>query len=181
MSAPGPIDAFWDNEAEVFRPASNYWARRAAKQFAAGEILHLEHVEERSGNSHRHFFAAIQSAFDNLPPLWAEQFKSPEHLRRFCLIKAGICNSQSMPCGTAAAARKFAAFLRPMDEFAVVDVRGSVVTVFTAKSMSYKTMPKDEFQKAKTAVLDALADMLGVTTKELSASAPVQIQHAGAI
>jgi len=176
-SSGGPIDAIWDGE--VFKPATPYMARRADKQFGRGEVLHLEHVEERSTRSHAHFFARVHEVWANLPPLQAERFKSPEHLRRWALIKAGYCDSQSMPCGTASAAKKFAAFIRPLDEFSVITVNGSVVNVFRAKSQSYRTMSKKEFQESKDKVLEIIADLIGVTGDELKAPSAAEYLAAG--
>ena len=177
MSEKLPVEVVWTGD--EFRPINSWWVSRARRQYVAGEVYHMVDQPERSGQSHRHLFAAINQTFDNLPPLLAEQFKSPDHLRRYAMIKAGICNSQSMPCGSPDAARKLASFIRPLDEFAVVDVKGSVVTVYRAKSMSYKEMSKEEFQKAKTAVLEVLAEMIGVASKELTGHSQADYLAAG--
>ena len=76
---------------------------------------------------------------------------------------------------TAADARKMGAALRSADEYAVIIIPkdesgepGTVVKVFTAKSISRKAVPrKEDFQKIKTAVLDLLAPMANTTTAEL--------------
>ena len=54
-----------------------------------------------------------------------------------------------------------------MDEYAIVTVTGSLVTVYTAQSQSYRAMGKDKFQASKQAVLDLIAEMIGVETKKL--------------
>lgn len=168
MSGRAVIDCFWDGQ--VFKPVNPYMVRRAAKEFTEGEIVHLADQPERSLKSHAFYFASVNTAWRNLPAVDSERFPSPSHLRRYALIKAGFFNSQSMPCGSESAARRFAAFVRPMDEFAVVDVRGSVVTVYTAKSQSVKAMGREEFNRSKEAVLEVLADMIGVTRADLEKS-----------
>ena len=57
-----------------------------------------------------------------------------------------------------------AAFVRPMDEHAVVLISEAVVSVYTAQSQSFRAMGKERFQASKDAVLEALADMIGVET-----------------
>lgn len=161
-----PVEMVWADG--ILRPISPYWLRRAEKEFTEGEVYRIVDQPERSTASHQHYFAAINEAWRNLPPLLAERFPSAEHLRRYALIKAGYSNSQSMPCGSPAAAQRFAAFVRPLDEFAVVSVEGSVVAVYTSKSQSYRHMDKKTFQASKDAVLGVLADMIEVSKSELS-------------
>lgn len=169
MSIEAPIEAIWTGEA--FQPTSAYWARRADKQFARGEILRIVHEPERSHSTHAHYFASITEAWRNLPPLMAERFPSPDHLRKWALIKAGYCNTHSMPCSSPTEARRLAAFIRPMDEFSVVSVEKSMVTMFTAMSQSYKAMDKKTFAESKEKVLDIVAAEIGVAKQELSDNA----------
>lgn len=169
MTSGAPIEAVWTGE--VFQPLDPYWVRRADKEFARGEVLRLIHQAERSHNSHAHYFASVTEAWKNLPPLMAERFASPDHLRRWALIKAGYSNSHSLPCASPAEARRLAAFIRPLDEFSVVTVTGSVVSVFTAKSQSYQTMDKKEFAESKEKVLDIISAEIGVAKRELTDNA----------
>lgn len=180
MSKEAPLLYVWDGEA--FRPASPTWARRADKQFVIGEQYHMEHVEERSSASHRHFFAIIAAAWESLPEKWAAQFRSPEALRKFLLIKAGFCDSQTVPCPSHDSALRLASFVRAGDEFALVAVAGNVVTLYRARSQSRRSMSKEEFQQSKSACLDILADMLEITTDQLKKSdqpTPTALQYMG--
>lgn len=163
-----PIEAVWTGE--VFQPVSPYWQRRADKEFARGEVLRLTHNAERSSKSHARYFARVHEAWASLPPILAEQYPSDDHFRRFCLIKAGYCTTQHMPCGTHEAALKFAAFVRPLDSYALVQVQGSVVYVFRAESQSYKAMGKQRFQESAAAVEGVIEDILQVSKRELSAA-----------
>ena len=70
-----------------------------------------------------------------------------------------------------AEAQRIASFVRPLDEFAVVTVREATVAVYTAKSQSARAMGRATFQKSKTDVLDALSEMIGVTTPQLQENA----------
>lgn len=156
----------WDGEAMVPLPG---FARRADAQFVIGQTYRLEPVEDRSAASHRHYFAAINEAWANLPDHMAERFPSPESLRKFALIKAGYADSRQIVAASKAEAQRLAAFIRPMDEYAVVTVDQAVVTIFTARSQSVRAMGKAEFQDSKQKVLDVIADMIGVTSEALAA------------
>lgn len=171
MTSGAPLDFVWDSEAQVLRPYSPYWARRAAAIFGHGESLQILAHQARSIVSHNHYFAVVQEAWQNLPPLMADRFLTAEHLRKYALIQCGYCNSQSMPCANKAQAEKIAGFIRPIDEFSVVTIRGSIVEVFTAKSQAMNAMDKKTFRESKDKVLDYIAGMIGVAKQELTDAA----------
>lgn len=148
-----------------------YYAEEFARTFEDGRLYRLVEVQDRSDSSHRHYFAAVYDGWQNLREDMIERFPSSEHLRKWCLIRAGYSHSRSIACDSPEEARKVAAFVQPFDEFAVVSVGGTVVTVFTAKSQSYKDMGKVEFAKSKEAVLDLIASMIGTEKQELEANA----------
>lgn len=145
--------------------------KAAARQFKTGERYRLGVIEERSVNSHNHYFASIAEAWKNLPEQYAERFPSAEHLRKWCLVKAGYADERSIACASPEEAAKVGAFVRPLDDFAVITVRENVVKVYTAKSQSTRSMDKKEFGESKNAVLDICAEMVGVTQAELAANA----------
>jgi hypothetical protein len=178
MTSGAPIEAAWDGE--VFRPVSPYWVRRADKDFSKGEVLRLVNQQARSTNSHNHYFAAVASAWENLPPLVAERFNSPDALRKYALIKGGYCTSDSITCPSHADALRVAAFVRPTDEFALVTVTKNVVTRYIAKSQSYREMDKKTFAESKDRVLEIIAELIGVTSAELKAAQPTQRDYLAA-
>jgi hypothetical protein len=104
----------------------------------------------------------VREAWVNLPERFAAQFPTEEHLRKYALIKAGFCDQRSIVCASKAEARRLGAFIKPLDDYAVVAVEDRLVTVFTAKSQSAAAMSKAAFQASKRAVLDVLAEMIGV-------------------
>lgn len=157
-----PLLFRWQGDSfEPLRP------KLADKQYVVGAVYNLVPVEERSTASHNQFFASVSEAFNNLPEDQAERFKSSEHLRKWALIQAGFRDERSIVCSSHAEALRLAAFIEPMDDYAVVMVAGAAVRVYTARSQSYKAMPKGEFQRSKDAVLDVLAKLLGVTVDDL--------------
>lgn len=168
MSASLPIAYRWTGEAH--EPLLRF-AREADRQFVVGEVYRLTAVEERSIATHNHMFACLHSAWMNLPDELAARFPSEEHLRKFALIKTGFYDKHDYVAATHREAMELAAFIRPLDSYAVVDVSGVVVTVYTAQSQSRAKADRKRFAEQKTKVLDYVADLIGVTTEELTRTA----------
>jgi hypothetical protein len=166
MSATPPIWFNWDGEAMVPKHP-----RIADKHFVVGEPYCLVPHEERSVNSHRHYFAAINEAWSNLPEDLVEQFPTPERLRKYALVRAGYADERSIVCASKAEAQRVAAFIRPMDQYAVVTVSESVVRVYTPQSQSMRAMGKKAFQESKDKVLNVIAQMIGVSAETLASEA----------
>lgn len=164
-----PIAMTWDGE--FLRPAGPAWARRADKAFVIGQTHYIVQEEPRSGVSHRHYHATITEAWRNLPEHLAEEYPTPDHLRKAALIEAGFCNISTMQCAGEAGAQRVADFIRPLADYAVVTADKNVVTVRTAKSQSYRAMGKADFQRSKEAVLEIVAAMIAVAKDELAANA----------
>lgn len=123
--------------------------------------------QHRSPNSHNHEFAWLTEAWRNLPENCADLYPSAEHLRKRALIAAGYYDEIITDVGSKAGALRVAAMLHAIDDFAVVSVRGPIVIRRTAKSQSRRAMDKATFQASKTAVMEVVAQMLGVTPDEL--------------
>lgn len=164
-----PTTFEWTGEAMV--PVSQFMARKADECFVIGDTYRLVEHHDRSMNSHRHYFAALHDAWASLPENEAERFPSSEHFRKWCLIKCGYADQRQHVCASKAEALRLQAFVRPLDEYAVVTCRESVVTVWTAQSQSVKAMGRQAFQASKQAVLDLAASMIGVDPQALSANA----------
>lgn len=157
-----PVVFDWTGEAMV--PVS---PKVADRYYVIGERYQLEPREERSTNSHNHFFASMHDAWANLPEDLMERFPSADHLRKYLLVKSGFCDQSVVACTSAELAREVALLARRLDQYAVISVSESVVTVFTARSQSMKAMGKSEFQKSKDACFDQLAILLGTSAETL--------------
>lgn len=166
MTAPIPFR--WEGDA--FRPLPT-WGKRCDEMFVIGQVYQLVEHEDRSIRSHNHYFAAVAEAWANLPENLTEKFPTAEHLRKFALIKAGYADSRTMVASSKAEALRLAAFVRPMDDYAVVTVSEAVVTVWAARSQSMKAMGKKDFQASKDAVLGIVAEMIGTTPTALTSNA----------
>lgn len=161
-----PITFIWSEAEQTMRPFGVGMAKRAAEDYGDGEIVRLSEHQERTQQSHGHYFAVLHELWQSLPEQvrlsedWAE---SEEAMRKHALIKVGYYNVQELPCETVAEAKRWAARLRPLDDYSIVTVSGTIVRRFTAKSQSMHAMPgKHEFNDSKAKVLGYLADLIGL-------------------
>ena len=171
MSDVAPIMFSWTGDS--FTPVNTHAQKQADKFYVIGERYAMAPVFERSPESHRHFFALVREAWLNLRPEEAERHPTEKHLRKYALIKTGFCDRQEFLASSKAEAVRIAAFLKGVDDYAVVIVRGNVVERLTAKSQSYRSMKKDEFQRSKEAVLGYISILIGVTPKQLASASAV--------
>ena len=154
----------WDADKSVMIP---YRKALADRTYVDGQEYRLGSIEERSDNSHKAFFAAVKSAWDNLPHAIAENYPTPDHLRKACLIETGFFDQQEYICTSKAEALRWATNIRGMDEYARVVVRGNIVVRRVAKSQSFRAMGKQDFQRSKEMVLDYLSALIGVKPEAL--------------
>jgi hypothetical protein len=159
-----PLSYRWSGDSFQITPRH---AKAADEQFVIGQAYCLEVVEERSSKSHAHFFAAVNAAWLSLPEGIADQWPTSTHLRKWCLIKAGFHNHRSIVAKSRAEALRLAAFIKPMDDYAVVVTTDCVINVYTAKSQKHRAMNKQEFAASKEAVLAILADLIAVNPAAL--------------
>lgn len=165
-----PIIWQWDGEA--LRPATKYQAKLANEDFVVGQRYRMIEEAERSDQSHKHEFAWLREAWKTFPEDRAdelyEQFPSPDHLRKFALIKKGYCTMKQYPCTSRAEAERLRAALKEQaDEYALIVQRDAVVTVYTAVSQSRRAMGGPQFQASKTAIMEFVGDLLGVDPETL--------------
>ncbi len=156
-----PLFLRYEGEGQ-FAPASPHWAREADKALTVGEVYRMAEEHGRSDASHKHYFACIGDGWQNLPDALLAEYPTAEHLRKKMLIKCGYADERSIVCASKAEAERVAAFIRPMDCYAIVTFREAVVRVYTAQSQSVKAMGKQTFQESKDKVLTAIDDLLQV-------------------
>lgn len=152
-----PMLFTWDGEAMV---PQRRFHNLANATFTVGETYRMEPQEQRSLVSHNHYFATLNEIWLSLPERYENQIASVEHMRKWALIRCGFRDERSIVCASKAEAKRIAAFVKPMDEFAIVVVTEATVTVYTAKSQSMKAMGAKEFQRSKEAVLEYCQGLL---------------------
>lgn len=145
--------------------------KRCDQFFVVGETYRIEFREERSTNSHKHYFAAINEAWKNLKDEDSDRFPTPDHLRRWALVRAGYADERSIVYDTPEDAARSAVLARSLDGFAIIVPRGNVLKIYTAKSQSMRSMDRATFQASKTAVLNIAADLIGTDPATLAANA----------
>lgn len=158
-----PLRYMGDGE---FKAASPYHVCAMDKALVVGEVLTWQQAEVRSQVSHNHFFAAVHEAWLNLPEAISTEFPSSEHLRKYCLIKAGFCTVTKIVCATNHEAVKLISSFSEADSFAVCEISGPIATIYRAHSQSMKAMGQKKFQESKTAVLEILSAMIGAEVRE---------------
>lgn len=163
---PQPLSFFWDGDHMV--PLNRYSADR---MYVVGERYKLAVHEERSSVSHRHLFAALDEAWSNLPHHLAIRFPTSDGYRKYILIKAGHCTEIVHICDSFEDARKMKILAEELDEYVLAITEGKILSVFRAKSLSYKNLSGEEFQRVKSKCLELAAADIGVTVEELARSA----------
>lgn len=158
----------WTGKAFVPRPA---FQKRAEQDHVAGDFYRLDIQEFESEKSRSHYFAALDETWANLPERLLEDFPTREHLRAWCLIKAGYRNECRIVTASPEDAMRACADLAKSNEYAVVVADGPIVVMYTAKSQSRKHMKKAEFQRSKQAVLGILSQLLDVEQRDLEREA----------
>ena len=163
-----PIVFVWNGETMI--PLERF-KKIAEREFVKGERYRMETIEERSIVSHNHYFACLHDAWLSLPEQYAEEFPTQEHLRKWALIKSGFRDERTYATGSPEEAQRLAAFIRPIDGYAIVVVSGEIVAVYTAKSQSMCAMGKEDFRKSKEAVLGIISEMVGIEPAALAKQA----------
>ena len=143
----------------------------------AGETVFVSIERGRSPASHKHQFAWIKDAWASLPESEVHQpyAETPETLRKHALIATGYHQVTVLDCGANATAQRVKAALVAAEAkahgYAIGQVRGPVLRVWTPESQSVRAMGGDRFKESKTAILDWIAGKLGVAPEELKRSA----------
>ena len=163
--------ARWDGDA--LTPTGHYGLSAAREAMEPGDVVIVEVDHPRSNSSHNHQFAEIADAWRHLPERlhhmdWAA---SPDTMRKRALIECGYADSYTTDCGARATAERIGAVLKRAEfgshGYAIAQIRGPIVTVFTPQSQSKRAMGGKIFQESKEAVLNWIAAQMGVDAEEL--------------
>lgn len=166
------IRVVWTGHA--FEPDGNYAMAQCHDRLGAGEVVQLDIDPVRSKASHRHQFAFVRTAWMNLPEhlVDAPFAKTPETLRKHALIATGHCDTDMIAVGDERRAERVAAFAQRMAArmhgYALTSIEGAVVYCHTPHSQRAKEMGGAVFQQSKQDILDWLAELLGVSTDDLT-------------
>jgi hypothetical protein len=163
-----PVYTAWDGES--FVPMERF-RKSLDAQLIVGQTYILDIVEERSRKAHAAYFATVAEAWRNLPEGEGERFPSPDHLRKFALIKCGYAQRRDIVAANNGEALKLATIVKSMDQYALAMVSERVVSVWTAESQSHRAMGRKRFMASQEAVRDFCASMIAVGAAELERNA----------
>lgn len=150
---------------DAMRPIDRV-ASLAARYFVEGENYRLTEVQGRSDETHRHYFACITVAFENLSEEDTGRWVDSDALRKWALCEAGYHTEIEYRTESALEAFRLVAALG--QAFDQIIVRDRALILRRAKSQSKKAMPsKGEFQASKEAVFTVLSNLIGVSVDEL--------------
>ena len=146
-----------------------------AQEFAPSEEAWLDAHFDRSLQSHSHYFAALNTAWANLPEELAQRFPNPTSFRKWLLIETGWCiEMEPYVLTKIEAALRLAHELTrqyPDDRIYVNPDDPRQVIWKQAKSQSMRAMGKKDFQQSKQDVLDKAAELIRVSREELDSNA----------
>lgn len=137
--------------------------KRFDEDYVDGEIYRMAEPADRTQQAEGFYFSNLKEMWSSLPERFADEWwsESTDALRAYALMKTGFANIEDFPCKNAGEAQRWAARLRPMIEYCIVEVRGSVVRRYTPKSQSRKAMPgKTTFHESTEKVLNFIADLI---------------------
>lgn len=167
--------ARWDGE--TLTPTGHYGLSAARESMEPGDVVIVEVDHPRSPSSHKHQWAEIAESWRHLPEhlQMNEWAANPETLRKHALIMTGYRNTYQIDCGANATADRVKKALKDAEAgkhgYAIAQARGPVVIVWTPESQSMRAMGGKRFQESKTAVLDWVAQQIGVTPEQLERNA----------
>lgn len=166
-----PVMLTWDREAQAFRPSNGRALMLADEQFEHGADYSMAAIDERSGNSHDHFFCATREAFDNWPEDYPHALPDEDHLRYHALIATGYYDQVVVYGETAEAANADALKIVRRVPYAEISAFETVAIVRLPRTMKKQRnggdMDRAEWQKAKQDCLDFYAAVLGISVDQL--------------
>lgn len=144
----------------VFRPLPPF-QKQAERQFVDGENYWVEPMSDRSMESHRHYFACLKTAFDNLPEKYGRRWRTIEEFRHWALIQSGWCTTRTALCKSDDEVhRRVNEELRYNPDAEIV-IDHHTVTIRSAVSQARKALGKRKFEQSKQDVLAVVSKVIG--------------------
>lgn len=170
------VGFIWDGGAMI--PLDRYRGL-ASRQFRPGVEYAMIPHRGRSEKAHGLYFKALEVGWKNLSDEYSARFPTSEHLRKWCLIKEGYADEHAMVCDNSSKAQATAAICRALDGYAVIRVNDNILTVWTAKSQSHHAMGHEAFTESMNKVLERVADMIGISSQQLTEEAKSAMTRQG--
>lgn len=155
-----PLYFRWDGDGMI--PIGRY-VREANERFVVGERYQMEVIEQRSQAFHAFYFARVAELWSNLPERFGDRFKSPDHLRAYALVHTGHCEENVVTVESEEVAQRVGAFALALDDLCIIDIKGTVVSVFKAHSQKKSAMDAQAFRDSAQDVIDFIEnEMIGL-------------------
>ena len=132
------------------------------RKLVIGECYRVSIYHERSETYHAKYFATIAEAWQHLPNPWDQMLPSPEHLRKYALIKAGWCDSVTLPLKSKSDAIAGVNAARFIDAYCVATATANVLTIFKARSQRKAFQDAHSFYETAVRVFDVIGGIIGV-------------------
>lgn len=140
----------------------------AKRQYKTGQEYVLIDHKGRSEESHKHYFASIRKGWENLPEDDAKRYRSPEFLRKWCLVKEGYADHVDHVCRDDDEASHMIMLVRRLDQYAIITRASNILTIWFAQSQDRASMGHKVFEESKARVLECIAAMCGISLEELT-------------
>ena len=156
------LRAQWDGEGFFLPTVSKMKCKETLKP---GETVALEIKRPRHLAMHRRFMAMVTDYHDNLPESLANApfAASPDHLRKYALIRCGFADTITHTAKSEAEARRVEETFQSMrgDTFALVYRQGLIVYRSVALSQAFAKMNQKQFRESSERIEEFLATLVG--------------------
>ena len=139
-------------------------------EMVIGDQYYIEPQKPASEKARRFFHAQLADLWQGLPEEIAERWPTVESFRKAGLIACGYCHKVEAVCATNQQAQALAASYTRLDDYVVVEIRDSVISVWTARSQRRNAMDAAERKAANAAVLEWAAAQVGVSSEQVKAA-----------
>ncbi|NIZ63467.1 hypothetical protein DL239_21115 [Sedimentitalea sp. CY04] len=159
---------------QTLAPDGSYTIHQLNDRLGVGEIVNVDLDPERPAKSHKHQFAFVRTAWQNLPEHLkdAPYAKSAETLRNHALIINGYCATEMKAIDCERRAERVAGSMSRLairiSRYAVTNIEGSVAYCHPPHSQNQRSMGARALQASKQTVVEWMSDLIGVTPDQLA-------------
>ena len=138
-------------------------ARGGSRPNKSGRHYTLAVEEPKIERPASHVLCERHGCWRNLPDELADEYPDMKRFAKKALIRCGFRDERSIRLRLEGGGARVAAFITPIDRYAIVVQVNAVVRVWTARFQSVRAMGKAEFKESSAdKVLAFCADLIGV-------------------
>ena len=144
-----------------FKANSKFDKGVCLNSYRQGEIITYTDIKPRSHQHLKWWHMVVKKAWDNLPEHLVTRWPSPEHFRKAVLCMVGHCDILSHVYKSEKDAINAALSARFGDDYLIVAIDKTALTIMRAKSQSYKHQGQTDFREVVDAALQEMSGILG--------------------